>query len=116
MNGCVGRKFGMERGGHHVAFLHQSWLVGKFGENLDAFADALENWSTNENHFKRFVVQRRFAGDDVAVDLATVAVAENGHVEQAQRILLWIFYVGCEQDRAGAGAKNWMLVRGEFAD
>ena len=60
----------------------------------------------NENHFERLVVQSGFAGDDVAVDLAAVAVAQDGHVEQAERILFRIFYVGGEQDCAGAGAEN----------
>ncbi len=116
MHGCVGGEFGMECGGHHVAFLHQRWLAGEFGEDFDAFTDALENWGADENHFERFVVESGFAGDDVAVDLAAVAVAQDGHVEQAERILLRIFYVGGEEDCAGAGAENWAIVRGEFAD
>ena len=106
----------MERGGHDVALLHERGLVGEFGEDIDAFADALEDGSADKNHLERFVVQSGFAGDDVAVDLAAVAVAEDSHVEQAERILLWIFYVGSEQDRAGAGAEDGSLIRDEFAD
>ena len=54
------------------------------------------------------------AGDDVAVHLAAVAVAQDGHVEQAERILLRIFYFVGEQDRAGTGAENGRPVGGEF--
>ena len=106
----------MEGGGHDVAFLHEGGLVGVFGEDFDTFADTLENWGANENHFERFVVQSCFAGDDVAVNLAAVAVAKNCHVEQAERILLRIFYVGGEEDGAGAGSKNGALCRYKFAD
>jgi hypothetical protein len=116
MDGGVGGEFGMECGGHHVAFLDERGLVGEFGKDLDAFADALENWGADENHFERFVVESCFAGDDVAVDLAAVAVAEDGQVEEAEGILFWIFYLGGEQDCAGAGAENWAIVGGEFAD
>ncbi len=70
----------------------------------------------NENHFERLVVQSCFAGDDVAVDLAAVAVAKDGHVEEAEGILFRIFYVGGEQDCAGAGAENWTVRRDELSD
>jgi len=116
MDGCVGSEFGMEGGGHDVAFLHQRRLVGEFGEDFDTFADALENWTADENHFERFVVQSCFTGDDVAVDLAAVAVAQDGHVEEAERSLLRIFYFGGQEDCASAGAENWTVVPGEFAD
>ena len=45
MDRCVGGEFGMECGGHDVALLHQGWLAGVFGEDFDAFADALDNWA-----------------------------------------------------------------------
>ena len=82
MHRCIGSEFGMECGGHHVAFLHQRWLAGEFGQDFDAFPDALENWGADENHFQRFIVESGFAGDDVAVDLAAVAVAQDGHVDR----------------------------------
>ena len=116
MHRCIGSEFGMECGGHHVAFLHQRWLAGEFGQDFDAFPDALENWGADENHFQRFIVESCFAGDDVAVDLAAVAVAQDGHVEQAERILRGIFHVGGEEDRAGARAKDRAIVGGEFVD
>ena len=116
MDGRVGGEFGMECGGHQVAFLDQRWLAGEFGEDFDAFTDALENGSADKNHFERFVVESGFAGDDVALHLAAVAVAEDGHVEEAEGILPGIFYVGGEEDCAGAGSENWAIVLGEFAD
>ncbi len=93
MDGGVGGEFGMECGGHHVALLDKCGLAGVFGEDFDAFADALENRGADENHFERFVVESGLAGDDVAVDLAAVAVAQDGHIEEAEGILFRIFYV-----------------------
>ena len=73
-------------------FCTSAGLPAYFGEDFDAFADALDDRGADENHFERLVVQRGLPGDDVAVHLAAVAVAQDGHVEQAERILLRIFY------------------------
>src|SRR5579871_4469813 len=116
MHSGVGREFWMEGRRHDVAFLHQRRLVGEFGEDFDTLANALENRSADENHFEWFVVESCFAGHDIAVDLAAVAVAEDRHIEQAERILLWIFHVGGEEDCAGAGAEDRAIIRREFAD
>ncbi len=116
VDGCVGRELRMKRGGEEIVFLDEDGLSGKFGEDFEAGADAIDDGSADENHFHRLGFEFGRAEEDVACDLATIGVAEDGHVHKAERGLRGIFYFGREENRAGAGAEDGATIGGELTD
>src|ERR1041385_8426252 len=101
------------KGCSHSSSLPEGDGVGAFGgEDFDAFADALDFGSANEDH-----LERRFAGivgesgeefafADGAVDLASISVAANADVESSKSGLRRIFDFSGEQDCSSAGAES----------
>src|SRR5712672_1047146 len=99
-----------------MGLLHQGRLASKFGEYINARANAFKDWPTNEDHFQWVFFQGGGSADNIAVNLPAVPVAQHGHVQQAQRLLMWIFDFGGEQNRASARAENSFVFGGEFPD
>jgi len=50
-------------------------------------------------------------GGDAAIDLTTVGIAFNGHIDHAEAFLRGVLHVGCEQNGPGAGAEDGLLTR-----
>jgi len=113
--GIIG-EFGMKGSGQKIIFLDECGLAGMAREHIDAGANALDNGATDENHLERVFFQGAGAEENVAGKLATVAVAEDGHVEKAERGLRRIVDMSGEEDCTGAGAKDGVAGVGEFAD
>src|SRR5208282_1013831 len=73
-------------------------------DHFDAFANAFDFRSADEDHFDGTVKKSAFA--DGAVDLPSVSIAAHGDVERAQAGLLWILYFCRQQDASRARAKR----------
>src|SRR5439155_6837713 len=116
MHGCIICEFGMEGRGKDVALLNESRFAGIFGEDVDSGAHALDNGSADENHFHRFGFELGGSEKNVAGELAAISIAQNSHVQKAQRRLWRIGDVCGKENCASAGAEDGRIVRGEFFD
>ncbi len=116
MNRGVAREFGMERSGQDFVLLHQCRFAIVFGKNCDSGSDLFDDRAADEDHFQRIRLERGGTEEDVAGDLAAVAIAEDGHVEELERVLRWILDVGRQQNRTGAGAEHGAPLPGKFPD
>ena len=116
VNGGIVGEFGMKGSGEKIIFLDECGLAGMAREHIDAGANALDNGATDENHLEGIFFQGAGAEENVAGKLAAVAVAEDGHVEKAERGLRRIVDMSSEEDCAGAGAKDGVAGVGKFAD
>lgn len=116
VDGGVGGEFGVEGGGEDFALFHERGLAFMFGENCDARSDFFDDGAANENHFERIFLERAGAEEYVAGELAAVAIAQNGHVQEFKRILRRIFDVGGKENGSRAGAKNGAALGRESAD
>src|SRR5215813_10231613 len=96
----------MESGGHHAALLHQSWLSGVFSQDFDSGSDRVDDGSSDEDHFEWLGLELARREENVAGELAAVGVAQNGHVEQAERVLLRIPDLVGKEDSPGAGSED----------
>jgi len=112
MHARIVRKLGVERRGHSTSLPDDDRICSFGGEHLDAFADFLNFWCTDENHFDRrfgtlaFEIAQEFSLTDRAVDLPSVRIAADADVEGAESMLARILYLGGEQNRPGAGAER----------
>ena len=109
-------KFGVKGGSEDVTVLDEDGLALVFGEDGDSLSDFFDDGAANENHFERLFGERASAEEDVAGELAAVAVAENGHIEELERILRRIFDVRGKKNRTGTGAENGVALGGELAN
>jgi hypothetical protein len=116
VNGGIIGKFGMEGGGEKIVFLDQRRLAGMASEYRDARTDAFDNGTADENHFERIFFQGAGAKENIAGELAAVAVSEDGHVEKAERGLRGIVNMSGKENCAGTSAENGVTGVGEFAD
>jgi len=115
VDGGVGGEFGVESGGEDVAVLDEDGFALMLCKDGDAGANFFEDGAADEDHFERIFFERAGAEEDVARELAAVAVAKNGDVEEFQGILSGIVDVRSEKNRAGTSAEDGVLF-GEFAD
>jgi hypothetical protein len=113
--GIVG-EFGMKGSGEKIIFLDKCGLAGMAREHIDAGTNAFDDRATDENHFERIFFQGARAEENIAGELAAIAVAEDGHVEKAERRLRRIVDMSSEEDCAGTGAEDGVTGVGEFAD
>ncbi len=97
-------------------FLNESGLAGMLSENGDAWANTFNDGAADEHHFERICFQGAGAEENIAGELAAVTVAENGHIEKAERGLRGIIDMSGEQDCAGTGAENGVAVVSKFAN
>ncbi len=116
MDGGVGGEFGVEGGGEDVILLDEGGRAFVLGEDGDVGSDFFDDGAANENHFEWFFLQGGVAEENVAGELAAVAVAKDGHVEELERILRGIFDVVGEEDGSGTGAKDSAAFAGVIAD
>jgi hypothetical protein len=115
VDGGVGGEFRVEGGGKDVAVLDKDGLALVFGEDRNSLPDFFDDGAADKNHFERLVGEGARAEENVARELATVTVAQNGHVEEFEGVLRGIFDVSGEQNGARAGAEDSVLFR-KFAD
>lgn len=106
----------MKGGGEEIFVLYEDGLAGVFGEDIERVAGAFDDGAADEDHFERSGLEFARAKENVASDLATVGVAENGHVHKAKRGLRGMFDFGGKQDGAGAGAENGAAAAREITD
>jgi hypothetical protein len=116
VDGEIVGEFGMKSGGEQIVFLNQRRLAGMARENGNAGTDAFDNGATDENHFEGILFQSARAEENIAGKLAAVAVAEDGHVEKAERGLRRIVDVAGEEDCACTSAEDGVTGAGEFPD
>jgi hypothetical protein len=116
VNGGIAGKFGMERGGEDFAFLDESGLALMLGEDGDIGGDFFDDGATNEDHFEWLLLEQAGTEEDVAGELAAVAIAKDGHIQKLEGILRGIFHVGGQENSAGASTEDGVAVGGKFAD
>jgi len=115
VNGGVAGEFGMEGGGEDPAALDKHRLTFMFCQNGDAFPDFFDDGCADEDHFDGSIGESGWLREDIAGELAAVAVAQDGHIEKLERILGGIFDVIREKNGACASAEDGVVFR-EFAD
>jgi hypothetical protein len=115
VDGGIGGEFGVEGGGKDVAVLDEDRFALVFGEDRNSLPDFFDDGAANKNHFEGLIGETTRTEENVARELATVTVAENGHVEEFEGVLHGIFDLSGKQNGAGAGAEDSVLF-GKFAD
>src|ERR1700681_4458942 len=93
----------MEGRCQRVSLAHQDRVFAFGCDDFDSFTRAFDLGSADEDHLDRFIQKLSLANG--AVDLASVSVAAHGDVESAESGLLWILYIGCQQDATRAGTE-----------
>ena len=116
MDSGVVRQFRVEGGGQHLALADEHGVAGVFNENFDILANRFDDRGADENHLERILAQLCGGGVNVAGELAAVAIAQDGDVEQGERILRRAVDFFGEKDCAGAGAEERAAVCGEFLE
>src|SRR5260221_840434 len=116
VDGGVVGEFRMKRRGEHVSLLHQRRFPFVTGEHFNALPHFLNDWPADENHLQRLFLQRAWAEKDVACQLAAVAVAQDCHVQQAQRFLRRIVHLRSQQNSTGARAENSSALPGKLSN
>ena len=81
VDGGVVGEFGVEGGGEEMVSLDEGGGAIEFGENGDARSDTFDDGAADEDHFERVFFQRAGTEENVAGELATVRIAEDGHIE-----------------------------------
>src|SRR6266436_2689486 len=104
VHGRVIGQLGMKRGSHDALFLHKRRLTCVLREHFDARAYALDDRRANEHHFQIFFFQRGRPARHFACDLSPIGIAQDGHIQQTQRVLRGIFHLGRKKNRSGARA------------
>jgi len=116
VNGGVGGQFGVESGSEDVAALHEDRFALMFRQDGHSPADFFDDRTADEHHFERFCGERAGFEEDVACELAAVAVAKDGHVQELERILGGVFDLSGQKNGTGAGAEDGVACGGKFAD
>src|SRR5215469_7478706 len=106
----------MKRRGHNVFALYQRRFAGEFCEDFHALSCSLDDRSTNKYHFERLLLEHGRTTGNVAGDLPSVSVANDGHVHEIQRILLGMLDVFRKENCARAGSEDGAAALGEFYD
>src|SRR5260221_14232803 len=104
----------MESGSNDGSLPYQCGFPGILGKNFKARSNTVNDRAANEDHFHGPGFKFGSAKETIACELAALRVAQNGHVEDAERFLRRIFYVSRKQDCPCAGAENRMVVRSKF--
>ena len=99
-----------------MAVLHENGLPFMPGENRDSRANFFDDRRANENHLERLFLERARLAENVAGELTAVAVSEDGHAQELQRILRRILNLIRQENGAGTGAEDRASRIGEFAD
>lgn len=105
----------MEGGGEDVALAQEERLVMVAGDDLNAGTGIEEAGSTDENGFHGGGAESRLeggedcSGTDRALELASVSVADDGDIEEAEGVLGGGADAGGEQYGAGAGGEGGAL-------
>src|SRR6185312_4549681 len=106
--------------GEEVVLLDQDREAVALGEDFDAGAGLYDARGADVDHFERAAGELGGCGFNGAVDLASVGVALDGGVEDAEAGLRRMQHFLCEEDAAGAGSEGGfglhkLLKRGEKA-
>ena len=116
MYGGVAGELGVEGGGKDVTLLDERGLALMLGEDSDAGGDFFDDRAANEYHFEWIFLEGAGTEEDVAGELAAVAIAKNGHVEEFEGILRGIFHARGKEDGASTSSKDGVALGGEPAN
>ena len=100
----------MEGGGHDIALANQGWEAFAPGQDLDAGPGLDDARCANEDHLQRTAGERSLDGDDGRVDLATVGVALDRGIEDAEGALGRVKNFLRQQDSSRAGAEDGLFA------
>src|SRR5580704_17151584 len=89
-------------------------MSGILSQYLHAFADRFDDRGANENHFHRLGTQHCLAQVYVAGELPSVAIAQDGDIEQRKGFLRGAVNFAREQNCSSAGAEKRAAVCGEL--
>lgn len=104
MNAGIVAEFRMEGCSHGLALANDHRIIALGGQNLHAFANALDFWRADEYHLDRHIAKQALSNG--AVNLTSVSVATDSDVECTQAELPGIFHFFGKQDCTGTGAKG----------
>ncbi len=109
MYSCVAGKFRVESGSHDLSFANGYGIVALGCDYFDSGPHAFDLGCADEYHFDRTLLQvllDKSAFTNGTVELTTVSVAADADVNRTEARLLWVFYVGRQQNRARASPKR----------
>ncbi len=115
MYALVLRQLRMERRRHDLSFAHQHGITIALRQHFNPVTDVLDSWSTNEDHLQRITAELSYSLDDAGIDLSSIGVAPDRHVDSIQAGLMRVFDLLGQQDRTGARPKR-RLVMNEIAE
>jgi len=110
----IGREFRVKCSRENTAILDQDGSPLVFSENCNSLSNFLDDRAADEDHLERLFGERARAEEHIASELAAIAIAENGHVEEVEGILRGILDLRGEKNRARACAEDGVVFR-EFA-
>jgi hypothetical protein len=114
---CVAGEFRVECGNQMFALFDKDRISMIFGEHLYSGARAPDDGGADENGFNitrpgaLLKLRARFDSSNPAIDLSTVGIAFDRHIDDAEAFLRGVLHVGSEQNGPGAGAEDGLLLR-----
>lgn len=106
MDAAVGAELGVEGGGHEVTLADEGGEAFALGEDLDGGTGAGDAGGADEDHLERTAGKGSLGGEDGGVDLASVGVALDDGVEEAEGTLGRMENFASEQDGSGTCAED----------
>src|ERR1700689_2809609 len=104
----------MKCGGQNFALAHEDRMARVFGEYFHTFPNGFDNRRANENHFGACRGNFCVSKVNVAGKLASIAVSQNGDIEERERFLRGAVDFACEQNGAGASPEKSAAIRSEL--
>src|SRR5580693_7659697 len=101
VNGCVGGQFRVKCGSQYPALPDKHGMSGILGQNLDALANRLDDRRTDEDHLEWLLPELGRRDVNIARELAAIAVAQHGNVDQTKGGLRRAVNLAGEKDCAG---------------
>ena len=109
-------QFRMKGGGQKIFFSDQRGFAGIFGQHFHPRANVFDDRAADKNHFQRLRFQLRGTKENITSQLPAVSIAQNSHVQQAERLLGGILDVSGKENRTRASAENRSIIGGKFLD
>src|SRR6202167_2098976 len=104
----------MKCGRQNFALAHEDRMAGAFREYFHTFTNGFDNRRANENHFDGCRGNFCVSEVNVAGELASIAVSQNGDIEERERFLRGAVYFACEENGSGARPEKCAAIRSEL--
>jgi hypothetical protein len=100
----------MKRGRQNLALAHEDRMARVFREYFHTFTNGFDNRRANENHFDGRRGNFCVSEVNVAGKLASIAVSQDGDIEERERLLRGAVNFACEQNGSGASPEKCAAI------